>query len=66
MFTDRFIPRLRRKIAQREEQVRLEMAKGTAKDFAEYKLYVGRLRGLAELQDLISETARELEVEADD
>ena len=66
MFTDRVLRRLREKVLRREETILGEMARGSAKDFSEYKLYVGRLRGLAELNELINEVAKEMEVEANE
>ncbi len=66
MFADQALNRLRLKVRERLATITAEVAKGNAKDFPEYKLMVGRLRGLGEVDDLIREVLKELEIEADE
>jgi hypothetical protein len=66
MFADQFARRLQHKVMARKAKIEVEVANGAAKDFAEYKLFVGRVRGLGEVEDLIREVAKEMEIEADE
>lgn len=66
MSTSSFISRIRHRVDIREAEILRELGRGSAKDHAEYKLFVGRLRGLAELREMITETTHEMEIDADE
>lgn len=66
MYADQVLNRLRMKVRERKATVAEELSRGNAKDFPEYKYMVGRLRGLAEVDDLVLEMLKELEMEADE
>lgn len=66
MILPEFERQLKKKVAAKIEELKDNLAHGGASSFEAYHRKVGKIEGLSEIQELVRETLKQMEVDADE